>query len=658
MRERRAGGAAMATRKTTREAASEGAGKVEVEVDYAATVEDVASAGEEVTKSVAKFNESDASGDVLSAMLARDGLVFVSYVSDGFHEFALNWLKLLRKAKGAQPNEKDENIVMLALDEATERFCERHSMPCFGGANYRYKGGVMATGGTALGDASGARQAASVAEAAKAMREMTTLRVKLLLDLLDRGHDVLVSDADVAWLRDPREWMREAMTDVDVAASTDCLNARDDDEGKCWGAPTNTGILYFNATEPAKKFIADWVDGMEKATEDTTERDQEIFNKLLIKRSSTSESREIKRRVRVKRLEGGVQFALLPMRLFASGHTYFVQRLHERETRLDEQPLCAHATFQFSQVHGKRQRFREHGLWDVEEDDYYTQGNFIAMSDELPSVWNATGVHNHLLAAAWYRASIRNLLALGRVLNRTVILPRITCMCDRYWGHALPSCAIGYLHPPFVGCPQDHIMNLPAMEKGGANFREWSFLDNARTSDAIRNSVAEVSTVDKDSEAKYALGPFATDTQVLKSLGSARERVLVVDGALTSFCAFDSEASSPAAKSFDSDMNIALKAESWFCGPEDAKGVKCAIGFPVPKPTSELRGECARLRSVAKTFSSQPHSLLSNFFVNYGQDDKSNVFGIPKDSSSARQNASAFDIDLDDVDTHPFAVDE
>ena len=127
----------MATRKTTREAASEGAGKVEVEVDYAATVEDVASAGEEVTKSVAKFNESDASGDVLSAMLARDGLVFVSYVSDGFHEFALNWLKLLRKAKGAQPNEKDENIVMLALDEATERFCERHSMPCFGGANYR-----------------------------------------------------------------------------------------------------------------------------------------------------------------------------------------------------------------------------------------------------------------------------------------------------------------------------------------------------------------------------------------------------------------------------------------------------------------------------------------------------------------------------------------
>ena len=163
----------------------------------------------------------------------------------------------------------------------------------------------------------------------------------------------------MAWLRDPREWMREAMTDVDVAASTDCLNARDDDEGKCWGAPTNTGILYFNATEPAKKFIADWVDGMEKATEDTTERDQEIFNKLLIKRSSTSESREIKRRVRVKRLEGGVQFALLPMRLFASGHTYFVQRLHERETRLDEQPLCAHATFQFSQVHGKRQRFRE-----------------------------------------------------------------------------------------------------------------------------------------------------------------------------------------------------------------------------------------------------------------------------------------------------------
>lgn len=87
-------------RKMTREAASEGAGKVEVEVDYAVIVEDVVFVGEEVMKLVVKFNESDVSGDVLSVMFVWDGLVFVFYVSDGFYEFALNWLKLLCKVKG------------------------------------------------------------------------------------------------------------------------------------------------------------------------------------------------------------------------------------------------------------------------------------------------------------------------------------------------------------------------------------------------------------------------------------------------------------------------------------------------------------------------------------------------------------------------------
>ena len=71
------------------------------------------------------------------------------------------------------------------------------------------------------------------------------------------------------------------------------------------------------------------------------------------------------------------------------------------------------------------------------------------MSDDaFPSAWNATGIENHLVAAAWFRLAARNLLALGKVLNRIVILPKITCMCDRYWGHVLPSCSISDVPPP------------------------------------------------------------------------------------------------------------------------------------------------------------------------------------------------------------------
>ena len=50
------------------------------------------------------------------------------------------------------------------------------------------------------------------------------------------------------------------------------------------------------------------------------------------------------------------------MALFASGHTFFVQRLHER---MGLQVYCVHATFQYSGTTGKRHRMRERLLWSV-----------------------------------------------------------------------------------------------------------------------------------------------------------------------------------------------------------------------------------------------------------------------------------------------------
>jgi hypothetical protein len=101
--------------------------------------------------------------DALSALLktkSGDGggkMVFVSYVSEGFHEFASNWFESLRNAvektssaSGTTTTWAETNVVMLALDEATERYCAEKSLPCFGSVGLRYAGGVMATGGEAL----------------------------------------------------------------------------------------------------------------------------------------------------------------------------------------------------------------------------------------------------------------------------------------------------------------------------------------------------------------------------------------------------------------------------------------------------------------------------------------------------------------------------
>ena len=60
--------------------------------------------------------------------------------------------------------------------------------------------------------------------------------------------------------------------------------------------------------------------------------------------------------------DGTLAIGILPVALFASGHTYFVQRLHER---MGLEVYCVHATFQYSGTTGKRHRMRERMLWVV-----------------------------------------------------------------------------------------------------------------------------------------------------------------------------------------------------------------------------------------------------------------------------------------------------
>lgn len=58
--------------------------------------------------------------------------------------------------------------------------------------------------------------------------------------------------------------------------------------------------------------------------------------------------------------DGSLRVGILPVALFASGHTYFVQRLHEQ---MGLEPFAVHATFQYSGTPGKRHRMRERMLW-------------------------------------------------------------------------------------------------------------------------------------------------------------------------------------------------------------------------------------------------------------------------------------------------------
>lgn len=79
-------------------------------------------------------------------------------------------------------------------------------------------------------------------------------------------------------------------------------------------------------------------------------------------------------------------------------------------------------------------------------------------------------------------------------LQRTIIMPKLQCFCDRYWG-PLDRCRLPgatKLRLPFI-CPMDHILephNLvddPKQFGPPLPYREYSFFENARTSDLVKN---------------------------------------------------------------------------------------------------------------------------------------------------------------------------
>ena len=485
------------------------AGNSALEVDH-----NTHATNEEAAKAIAQAGR-DVKGH--ADRLDRDKIVFASFVSKGFHEFMLNWYAHTQRLG-------IDNVIVAAFDDETEALCREKGIPYHSDADLRYTFDVVATGGQPLHDPN-----AKVTMEGRAFQQIGALKAAFLLHLLQKGYRVLVSDVDTVWLRDPRDWFDtdDLPQRTDVSLSTDCLShAEEKNSHGCWHMQFNTGILWLRPTTPTKELMAQWRDAL-LTTKDKFEHDQDIFNRLLrhdVDGTSpgfklvTGEERgkrgtksnvaeavgegEVGEQLQMAMAARGITLGALPLSRFCSGHVFFVQRL---PIALGVKPLVVHTTYQFSQARGKRQRLRETGLWIVDEDGYYSgdtggtgpgdgggSKGFVAMSpeDQPPKELLTKGIANHLAAAAWYRLAIRNLIAVGRATNRVPIMPRIVCLCDRYWGNVLPGCAIpgSDKQPPFERCPQDHIMNLPNMERAEIDWREWSFLDSPRLPESMKRA--------------------------------------------------------------------------------------------------------------------------------------------------------------------------
>ena len=173
---------------------------------------------------------------------------------------------------------------------------------------------------------------------------------------------------------------------------------------------------------------------------------------------------------------------VFPITDVAGGHTFFVQQL---QTPTGRWPMAVHATYQFGdQVDypfGKRQRFRDWGMWLADDDDEMVTGsNYLVLEDDDTTAPREAWVgykdlhvrgRQHVEHLTHLRQRLAHGFALGRALNRTVVLPTLWCYCDKFW-HRLSECAIPSATSaqplPFV-CPLDHVLDPSFLHGAYAN---------------------------------------------------------------------------------------------------------------------------------------------------------------------------------------------
>jgi hypothetical protein len=337
----------------------------------------------------------------------------------------------------------------------------------------------------------------------------------------------------------------------------------------------------------------------------------------------------------------GVQLGALPLPLFLNGHGYFVQASH---TRLRVPPIAVHATYSLDNhdALAKAQRFREAGLWAVDDDAYY-QGKFLALNYSLaPAVQAAvdgyvrkgeapSNIDVHSKSLASYVAELRDALALATALGRTLVLPRWTCYCDRLWSGSDDIFHFGCMYPgaqdgrfvPFV-CPMDHVLSPTTWAREGTAYRDAAFLDAPRRLALAKRAtggadtpIAELRLLPRASfdalppaAQRGALPLGTTDTEVAKLLaahGLEKAGVLRLPHARGLLCGLDGAAAASRANQLASRL---LRVPQWCakcfqpCSQELAKWLGPNAGgrsmwggnnyfcLDVPLPPAFQPGQC------------------------------------------------------------------
>ncbi|KAB2053793.1 hypothetical protein ES319_A12G211300v1 [Gossypium barbadense] len=422
----------------------------------------------------------------LVAQRAKDNVIIVTFGNFAFMDFILTWVKHLTDLGVS-------NLLVGAMDAKLLNALYWKGIPVFD------MGSHISTDDVGWGS--------------PIFHKMGRQKVLLINAILPFGFELLMCDTDMVWLKNPLPYLAR-YPDADILTSSDqVVPTVVDDRLADWkqvGAAYNIGIFHWRPTPPAKKLAKEWIDML---LADDRIWDQNGFNELV--RRQTGPAFDDESGIFYS-YDGNLKLGILPESIFCSGHTYFVQALHQ-QFRL--QPYALHTTFQYAGTEGKRHRLREAMVFFDPPEYYDAPGGFLSFRPSISKSLLLDGEHNlesHFSLINYQMRQIRSALGLASVLNRTLVMPPLWCRLDRLW-FPHPGALLGSMtRQPFL-CPLDHVFeyalvqvnvmlrDLPAEEFGPAiNIREYSFLNNPFLPQRVRESWLDVQLCQEGTEDCHA----------------------------------------------------------------------------------------------------------------------------------------------------------
>ncbi|PSC75627.1 Histone H2A [Micractinium conductrix] len=416
---------------------------------------------------------------------ARDNLIMFAVLNEAQLHFGWNWLHFVKQANMTY-------YVVAAADAATSAALAAAGEPCFEFFDEE-------------------AEALGLEWGQEGWRRVTWSRVFVLDAIVEYGLDIVVSDVDVVWFRDPAPLLKK-FPKADLLVGLDHGSSANDpgDSGlevsfHPNASDFNTGAYLLRSTANTSA----WAHAFAKFFGDCPKHDQ-VCCYWLVRTAEVMPLPPPDQYI-YRVWHGRITMAAIPVSIFESGHTLFLQQLHKTKR---VEPYNVHATWTYGGLPGKRARLRDLGLWAVDPPAYYESGDFVAVDLQLPeppgradeagrfNEWQENEdmivLHLRSLQAQLQQAYVG--MALAVAAGRAFILPKLQCYCEKTW-YGTVRCRIfdaqEYALP--VTCPTDYVFQ-PLNFAGGSeaeagipiDVREAPFLEHPKTPQGVKESVLTI----------------------------------------------------------------------------------------------------------------------------------------------------------------------